>query len=262
MDLGIAGRTALVAGASAGIGKAIALALSQEGVKVAMLARSRERIDRAAGDVSTKTGGEVLPLVCDVRDKAQIDAAIAEVTARFGTIDILVCNAGGPPMRRLEEMTDSDWDDAYNLNLKSTIRLCAAVLPAMRERRWGRIINITSIVAIQANESLLLSSTIRPGVHGLTKSLSNEYAQYGITVNTICPGYTNTERLVELAASTSKASGVTPEQVYAGWTKDIPAGRLALPEELGYLAAFLASERAAYINGVAINIDGGFIKTI
>jgi 3-oxoacyl-[acyl-carrier protein] reductase len=262
VDLGIKGRTALVAGASAGIGKAIAQALSEEGAKVAVLSRDKERITAAAKDIADKTGGEVLPVVCDVTDKKRIDAAIAKINKRFGVIDILICNAGGPPMRRFEQMADADWDAAYNLNLKSTIRLCAAVIPAMKKQKWGRIINVTSIVAIQASETLVLSSTMRPGVHGLTKSLSNEFAQFGITVNTICPGYTNTERLVELAAATAKATGVKPDRVYDGWKQNIPAGRLAKPEELGYLAAFLASEKAAYINGIALNIDGGFIKAI
>jgi 3-oxoacyl-[acyl-carrier protein] reductase len=262
VDLGIKGRTALVAGASAGIGKAIALVLAEEGAKVAVLSRNKERITAAAREIAEKTGSKVLPVVCDVTDKKRLEAAVTKVNRQFGVIDILVCNAGGPPMRRFEQITDSDWDAAYNLNLKSTIRLCAAVIPAMKKQKWGRVINVTSIVAIQANESLILSSTMRPGVHGLTKSLSNEFAQYGITVNTICPGYTNTERLVELAAATAKATGVKPDRVYDGWTQNIPAGRLAKPEELGYLAAFLASEKAAYITGVALNIDGGFIKTI
>lgn len=262
MDLGIKSRTALVAGASAGIGKAIAQALSEEGAKVAILSRDKERITVAARDIAEKTGGEVLPVVCDVTNKKRIEAAVAKVNSRFGVIDILICNAGGPPMRRFEQMADGDWDAAYDLNLKSTIRLCAAVIPNMKKQKWGRIINITSITAIQASETLILSSTIRPGVHGLTKSLSNEFAQYGITVNTICPGYTDTERLVELAASAAKANGVRPERIYEGWKQNIPARRLAKPEELGYLAAFLASEKAAYINGVALNIDGGFIKTI
>jgi 3-oxoacyl-[acyl-carrier protein] reductase len=262
VDLGIKGRIALVAGASSGIGKAIALALSEEGASVAVLSRDRDRITAAAKDIANKTGGKGLPVGCDVANRKRIDAAIAKVNKRFGLIDILVCNAGGPPMRRFEQMADSDWDAAYNLNLKSTIRLCAAVVPAMKRQKWGRIINITSIVAIQASETLILSSTMRPGVHGLTKALSNEFAQFGITVNTICPGYTNTERLVELSAATAKATGVKPERIYDGWTQNIPAGRLAEPEELGCLAAFLASEKAAYINGVALNIDGGFIKTI
>jgi 3-oxoacyl-[acyl-carrier protein] reductase len=262
MDLGIKGRTVLVAGASAGIGKAIAQVLSEEGAKVAVLSRDKERITIAAEDIAAKTGGQVLPIACDVTNKKRIEAAIAKVNSRFGVIDILICNAGGPPMRHFEQMADDDWDAAYNLNLKSTIRLCAAVIPAMKKQKWGRIINITSIAAIQANEALILSSTIRPGVHGLTKSLSNEFAQYGITVNTICPGFTNTERLVELATATAKATGVKPGRVYDDWTQNIPAGRLAKPEEIGYLAVFLASEKAAYINGVALNIDGGFIKTI
>ncbi len=262
MDLGLTGKVALVAGASSGIGKAIAQVLSEEGARVAVLSRDKERISTAANDISSKSGNDVLPVVCDVTNKKRIEAAITKVNKRLGVVNILVCNAGGPPMQRFEQIADDAWDSAYNLNLKSTIRLCSAVIPAMKQQKWGRIINITSISAIEASETLILSSTIRPGVHGLTKALSNEYAAYGITVNTICPGYTNTERLIELAAVTSKATGTSTEKVYDRWKKMIPAGRLAKPEELGYLAAFLASEKAGYITGVALNIDGGYIKTI
>lgn len=262
MDLGLKGKIAVVAGASAGIGKAIAASLANEGATVAILSRSKANLAAAANDIMRSSGNAVHPYVCDVTRKAAIDATVKKIAGKFGRIDILVNNAGGPPMRRFLDIKDADWDDTYRLNLKSAILLCAAVVPLMKEHKWGRIISITSISAIQASETLMLSSVMRPGVHGLTKALSNELAEFGITANVICPGYTRTERLEELAEATRKATGKSVKQVYAGWEQMIPAKRLGKPEELGDLAAFLASERAAYINGVAINIDGGYIKAI
>lgn len=262
MDLGLKDKVALVAGASAGIGKAIAAALAREGAHVAILSRRKANVAAAARQILDESGAAVLPLVCDVTRKAAIEASVDKVRSQLGSVDILICNAGGPPLRRFLDMKTADWDDAYALSLKSTIMLCAATVPAMIKQRWGRIISITSIVALQASETLMLSSTMRPGVHGFTKALSNELAPHGITVNVICPGYTRTERLEELAAATNKATGKSVKSIYAGWEQMIPAGRLGRPEELGDLAAFLASERAGYITGVAVNIDGGFVKCI
>jgi 3-oxoacyl-[acyl-carrier protein] reductase len=262
MDLGLSGKIAVVAGASAGIGKAIAGALASEGATVAILSRRKANLIKAAAEIHSETGESVHPFVCDVTNQKSISVTIKKIADKLGPIGVLICNAGGPPLRRFSEMNDRDWDDAYQLNLKSTIRLCTAVVPMMQQQRWGRIISITSISALQASESLILSTTMRPGVHGFTKALSNELAPFGITVNAICPGYTNTERLVELAQSAAKAGRQTMKQIYAGWENSIPARRLAKPEEIGDLAAFLAGERAAYITGVAINIDGGFIKSI
>ncbi len=262
MDLGLTGKVAVVAGASAGIGKAIATSLAREGATAVILSRSKANLVRAVQDITAQSPGSVHPLVCDVTRKAAIDSTIGKIAKKYGHIDILVNNAGGPPMRRFLDMNDSDWDDAYRLSLKSAILLCSAVVPLMKSQNWGRIISITSISSLQASETLLLSSVMRPGVHGLTKALSNELAPFGITANVICPGYTKTERLEELAEATRKATGKSIKQVYAGWEQAIPAQRLGRPEELGDLAAFLASERAGYITGVAINIDGGFIKAI
>ena len=262
MDLGLSGRTALVAGGSAGIGKAIAAVLAQEGAKVAIISRSKKNLDEATRQITSIAAKSAFPFVCDVTKKSQIEATVKRIEAKLGVVSILICNAGGPPLKRFEQIGDREWDDAYNLNLKSTIRLVAAVLPKMKAQKWGRIISITSISALQASESLMLSSAIRPGVHGLTKALSNELAPFGITANVICPGYTSTERLNELADAVSNATGLSHAKVYAQWKSNVPAGRLAKPEEIGYLAAFIASDKAAYLTGVALNIDGGFVKTI
>lgn len=262
MDLQIDGKVALVAGASSGIGKAIAKALSTEGAQVAILSRNRDKLRDAAKEIKQTSGNDVLPVVCDVTKTGQIEKAIRKVVDKLGAIEILVCNAGGPPSGTFQQFGDSDWDYAYKLNLKSTIRLCAVVVPMMKDRKWGRIINITSVAAIQPIDNLILSNTSRAGVHGFTKTLSNEVAPYGVTVNCICPGYTLTERLDELAESIADSQNISKNKVRLSWEKNIPAGRLADPSELGSLAAFLASEQAAYITGVAINIDGGFVKSI
>ncbi|MCK4858412.1 MAG: SDR family oxidoreductase [candidate division Zixibacteria bacterium] len=262
MDLELTDKVALVAGGSSGIGRAIATVLSEEGCKVAILARTASNLKDTARQINTATGNMVISVKCDVTSKRQIESAVRKVTNKLGPIDILVCNAGGPPSGIFEQFGDGDWDIAYQLNLKSTIRLCMQVVPSMKERRWGRIINITSVAAQQPIDNLILSNTARAGVHGFTKTLANEIAPFGVTVNCICPGYTATERLQELAQQISKSTGVSPKKVRAGWEKNIPAGRLAEPRELGYLAAYLASDKAGYLTGVAINLDGGFVKSI
>jgi 3-oxoacyl-[acyl-carrier protein] reductase len=262
MDFGLKGRVALVTGASSGIGKAIALAFAAEGVRLAIASRSQERLKAASEEIRPVAGVAPLLIRCDVTSEEEIRSMIAKANSELGKIDILVCNAGGPPSGNFESFSSDDWDNAFKLNLKSTVNLCKVVVPTMKTRKWGRIINITSIAALQPADNLMLSNSVRAGVHGFTKSLSNEVASFGITVNCICPGYTRTERLNELAEQISKSKRTSVKDVYADWQKAIPMDRLADPMELGYLAAFLASERAAYITGVAINIDGGFIKSI
>lgn len=262
MDLGLKNKVALVAGASSGIGKAIAQVLAEEGCRVAILARSADKLKRAAADITAASNADLISVTCDVTKPAQIKKAVTTVEKKLGPVEILVCNAGGPPSGPFDTFKDADWDVAYNLNLKSTIRLCTQVLPGMKKKGWGRIINVTSVAAQQPIDGLILSNTARAGVHGFTKTLATEVAAQGITVNCLCPGYTDTERVQDLAAAVAKRTGSSVKKVRQGWIANIPAQRLAEPAEMGYLAAFLASDQAAYLTGVAINLDGGYVKYI
>jgi 3-oxoacyl-[acyl-carrier protein] reductase len=182
------------------------------------------------------------------------------VEAALGRVDILVTNTGGPPSGPFESHSAEVWRHAIAQNLESVVNLVRAVLPGMKQRRWGRIVNVTSISVKQPVAGLILSNAIRAGVTGFAKTVSNEAAPFGVTVNNVLPGYTRTERLVELAQAVSGRTGETVEAVYAGWEREIPMGRLAEPEELAALAAFLCSEKASYITGQSVAVDGGWIK--
>lgn len=260
MDLGLEGKTALVTAASKGLGKAIAAGLSKEGCKVAICARNSDGLRAAVKEINDDTGGEILAIKADVTNKKQIESLVETTQKEFKSIDILVCNAGGPPLGKFDGLDESDFKWALELNLVSAINLCRLVLPGMKKRKWGRIINMTSISAKQPLDDLMLSNTARAGVLGFAKTLANEVAATGITVNCICPGYTLTDRLKTFAKDLSKRSKVSIGQLYNSWQRSIPANRLAEPHEIANLAVFLASERAAYITGAAIQIDGGFIK--
>jgi len=261
MDLGIKGKTALVAGASTGLGRAIALTLSREGANVAICARGQQRLEKAAGAISAETGGEVFAKSVDL---ASVDAArgfARAVEDRFGGVDILVNNAGGPPSTTFVDSEAAAWREAFELNFMSAVALCQAVIPSMASRGWGRIVNVTSVSVKQPMPGLILSNAVRAGVAGLAKSMSNELASSGILVNTVCPGFTRTTRLEELAASVAEKRGLTGcEEVYESWEREIPLGRLGKPEELADLVAFLASDRASYITGTTIQVDGGYAK--
>ncbi|MDQ3604861.1 MAG: SDR family oxidoreductase, partial [Gemmatimonadota bacterium] len=181
---------------------------------------------------------------------------------RFGQIDILVTNAGGPPAGPFEQHSAEAWRQAVRLNLESVLNLVRAVLPGMKERGWGRILNVTSIAVKQPVEGLILSNSVRAAVTGFARTLANEVAPFGVTVNNVLPGYTRTERLDELAGSISQRRGITTEEARAGWEREIPAGRLGEPREFAALAAFLASERASYITGTSIPVDGGWTRSL
>jgi 3-oxoacyl-[acyl-carrier protein] reductase len=262
MDFGIKDKVAFVAASSQGLGKAAALELSREGAIVNICARSRERLFKTREDLQTQTGNEVRAWVADVTEKDQVFNMIQEIIFEFGQIDILVTNAGGPPSGQIDDFSPDDYLNALELNLLTTINLCYSVIPSMKANLWGRIINIASVSAKQPIDSLVLSNTARAGVLGFSKSLSNQMAPFGVTVNCVCPGYTKTERIEELAAAFEKAHKGTAEDFYKKIEQQIPEGRFATPGEFGATVAFLASQQAGYITGTALQIDGGFIKAL
>jgi 3-oxoacyl-[acyl-carrier protein] reductase len=260
MDLGLRDRVAVVAASSQGLGKACALELAREGAAVVLCARDEQRLAEAAEEIHGATGAEVVPIQTDLLDAAQIRHLADETLRRFGRIDVLVTNNGGPPAGYFDDFGDEDWLTAYQLTLMSAVRLIRAVLPAMRVQQWGRIINITSVSVKQPLDNLLLSNVYRPGVVGLAKTLATQVAADGITVNNVAPGYTRTERVVELAEKRAADEGKTVEQVLADISASYPMQRMGEPEELAALVTFLASERARFITGTTIQVDGGYFK--
>jgi len=256
MELGLRDKSALVTGASSGLGLAAAKILFAEGARVAICSRDKERITKAAASISTDAG-RVLPLVCDLSKREEIESLITRVQHAFGQTDIIVTNCGGPPVGRHDTIGEDQLALGYNLTFMSAIRLIQTVLPGMKARKFGRIILSTSMAAKQPVDNLLLSNTYRAGLLGYAKTLSREVGRYGITVNTVLPGYTRTERLDYLAEQISANSGQSKADVFAGWENLTALGRLGEPDELASLIAFLASERAGYITGTAIAVDGG-----
>ena len=204
----------------------------------------------------------MLAQAADVANPADIAALVGATLARFGRIDVLVTNGGGPPPGRFEALDAAAWQRATELTLFAPIDLARHVLPGMKQRRWGRILNITSIAVKQPVDNLMLSNSLRAAVTGWARTLANEVAAHGITVNNLMPGYTRTERVDELAGVIAQRDGITPEQATARWESEIPLGRLGEPREFAALAAFLASERASYITGTSIPVDGGWIKAL
>jgi 3-oxoacyl-[acyl-carrier protein] reductase len=259
MELGIAGKVAAVAASSQGLGLACAMELAREGAKLAICSRSRERIDEAARKVREETGAEVYASVVDVSKQEDCIRFIDEAVEQFGKLDILVTNTGGPLPGALDEVELDHVRDGFDSTLMSAIIMMKAAVPHMRQNKWGRIVNILSMTAKQPKVNLLVSNTMRPAILGFAKSISFELARDGITVNNVAPGYTRTERLVELAEHLSKQGGTTVEDVFAGWESTVPAGRLGEPEELAAMVAFLASNRAAYVTGVTVQVDGGSV---
>lgn len=260
MDFGIAGKVALVTAASRGLGKAVALQLAREGAKVAICSRDKEKIEAAAKNISDQTGVTVSAYVADVTQDDHVEQLVQAVAAQFGSVDILVTNAGGPPGGMAADFTVNDYRKAAELNLMSAISLTYAALPYMKKNKWGRVIAITSVAARQPIETLILSNTVRAGVLGFTKTLSAQVATEGITINAVCPGYTKTERIEELAAMFEEKGHGTREEYYRKVEVNVPMGRMGTTEEFANAVAFLASDCASYITGVALPIDGGWVK--
>ncbi|HWL39807.1 MAG TPA: SDR family oxidoreductase [Gemmatimonadaceae bacterium] len=258
MDLGLEGKVALVAASSRGLGRAIAEELAAEGARVVICARGEQALRATAAEIRSAHGADVLDVVADVSDSSQTKRLVDTAMDRHGRIDILVNNSGGPPSGKFENLTHEMWDAAAQLLLHGTVGLTRLVLGGMKERRWGRILNVTSIAAKQPVEGLMLSNSLRAAVIGFARTLANEVAPFGVTVNNLLPGYTRTDRVEQLARASDAGSG----NAIARWESEIPMGRLGEPRELAALAAFLASERASYITGSSIAVDGGWIRSL
>jgi len=257
MDLGIAGKTALVAASSKGLGRAAARCLAEEGARVVICARNEEELEAAAASLRSETGAEVLAVPADVSVAEDIRRVAAQAREAFGPVDILVNNAGGPPPGFFSDMTDADWQQAHELTLMSSVRFTREVLADMRKRGFGRIINITSVSVKQPIDQLLLSNSLRLGVVGWAKTLSNQVAADGVTINNVCPGWTRTDRVTGLLESRSKNEGISQAGAERSITDAIPMQRLGEPEELASLITYLASRQAAYLTGATIQVDGG-----
>ncbi|HEY0081557.1 MAG TPA: SDR family oxidoreductase [Pyrinomonadaceae bacterium] len=260
MNFGLSGRVALVAAASKGIGFAAARELAREGARVFLCSRDEERARAAARSIAEETGAECTGLRADVTSEEDARAFVAAARERAGRVDILVTNAGGPPSATFESADLEMYRRAFELNALSAVRLAQLVVPSMRAAGWGRIVNVTSISVKQPIEGLLLSNTVRAGLTGWAKTLSAEVAAAGVTVNNVAPGYTLTERQDELAAARAGASGKSKEELIEMWAEQVPMRRLAAAEEIAAAIAFLASERASYITGVTLQVDGGWVR--
>ena len=260
MDLGLKGKVALVAGSSTGLGRAVAGALAAEGTSLVICARGEERLAGARDEIVEEHGVPVEAVTADLTLPADVNRLVEGAVERFGRVDVLFTNTGGPPAGPFQEQGPEAWDLAVRQNLHSVVNLVRGVLPGMRERGWGRIVNCTSVAVKQPIDGLMLSNSIRAAVTGFARTLANEVAADGVTVNNVLPGFTRTERLVHLAEHNARDRGTSVEEAYAAWEGEIPAGRLGEPREIGALVAFLASEQAAYITAQSICVDGGWVK--
>ncbi len=263
MDLGLKGRVAIVAAASQGLGKATALGFVREGAHVVICGRDKKRIEAAGKELRQHCASKkqtVLPVVGDVSRLKDVKHVVKSAVEKFERLDILVTNAGGPPSGSFADLSDDKWETGFAQNLLSVIRFMREVLPVMRKQQWGRVINITSLTVKQPVNDLIVSSTLRPGIIGIAKVLANLHASEGITINNVAPGYIMTGRQEELGKMRAGKKGLSFDEYVRDVTKEVPAGRFGTPEELANVIVFLASERASYVTGTTLSVDGGLVK--
>jgi 3-oxoacyl-[acyl-carrier protein] reductase len=260
MNTGLKEKCAIVCAASKGLGKASALALAREGARVVMCARTATTLEAAAAEIRSETAARVVPVVADVSRAADVDRLIARAAEELGGIDILVTNTGGPRSGPFESLDDADWSESFESLVMSVVRLSRAVIPHMRRRSGGRIIHVTSVSVKQPIDGLALSNALRAAVTGLSRTLASELAPDNILVNCVAPGYTRTGRVSELAEQAAAREGSTAAEVQHRTEEKIPLKRMGTPEEFGDVVAFLASERASYVTGVTLQVDGGFVR--
>lgn len=260
MELGLKGKIALVAGSSSGLGEAVARSLASEGASLALCSIDGPGLEKVRDEIAEASGVEVLAVTADLSVTADVERVTSSALEKLGQVDILVSNTGGPPAARFEATTPEMWDRAHALLLMSAVNLTRGVLPGMMERGWGRIIYSTSIAVKQPVEDLVLSNSVRSAVTGLARTLANEVATNGITVNCVLPGYTRTQRVDYLAEQAAAQKGITKAEALHAWEAEIPMGRLAEPAEFAAMVTFLASEQASYVTGQSIAVDGGWIR--
>jgi 3-oxoacyl-[acyl-carrier protein] reductase len=260
METGLRNRVAIVAASSKGIGRATALGLAAEGAHLALCARNREVLEEVAEEARQQHGVSVYADAFDVAEDLRVRQFAEEVHRRFGRVDVCVTNAGGPPAKPFLETAMTEWDSAYQLNLRSIVSFAQAVLPYMQQRRWGRVVTITSVAVKQPVPELVLSNSVRAGVLGLVRSLATQFGPDNITINNVGPGYTATDRVKELAQISARTTGTSATDYEAQIAGGIPLRRLAQPEEIADAIVWLASERASYVTGQTILVDGGVYR--
>ena len=263
MNLNLKNKNAIVCASSQGLGKAAALDLAEEGVNLAICSRDQDKINKVKEEIHQKINSEikVIALKVDLDSPDEIQAFYKQVENDLGSVDILVNNNGGPPPSTFEQLSDDDWQKAFNSTMMSCLRLSKLVIPNMKKNAWGRIINISSVSVKTPVNGLFLSNSLRLGVLGWAKALSDELAPHGVTVNTVCPGYTRTERVEAILETQSNSSGLKKEEIEKSIAENIPMKRVGEAEDLAGLITFLASEKADYMTGLAIQVDGGSART-